>query len=163
MPRINEADIRRAGLLVVIAAAAALTWLLPLPAAEANKRVVLLALHAVLLLGCAAVQLAPAHRAVGDLLRRALPRADAGLRWLGFALCLYAAGDVGVRKAAAAADDNAKSSLVLFLMFLAAVWAVYLSMVTGTGKPAAEEELDGGDADDDMAPFSAAPLVDSKV
>ncbi|CAN6250165.1 unnamed protein product [Urochloa humidicola] len=61
-----EAAIRRAGPLMALAAASAL---MGFPAGA--EHAMLLALHALFLLGCAAVQLAPAHRAVAGLARRA--------------------------------------------------------------------------------------------
>lgn len=78
------------------------------------------------------------------------------------------AGDVRTEVAAYAETSlNKVKDLLLFLMFLAAVWAVYLSMVTGRGaqppRPAAaEEELDGGEVNA-MAPWPARALVDAKV
>jgi hypothetical protein len=125
-----------------------------------------LALHAILLLGCAAVLLSPAHGAVADLARRAteavrrtalgaLARAPTGLlRWLGFAgIVLYA-----LSVAEAASPDTVKDFL-LFLMFLVGVWAVYLSMIrerpqrtpaTAAAEPdaslnRAEEDTDSGE------------------
>ncbi|CAD6262270.1 unnamed protein product [Miscanthus lutarioriparius] len=99
----SEAAIRRAGAVVALAAASVL-MAMGFPAVEERAHVVL-ALHAVLLLGCAAVLLSPAHGAVADLARRrrateasrgttslgASARAPAGLlRWLGFAgILLY--------------------------------------------------------------------------
>ncbi|CAL5025422.1 unnamed protein product [Urochloa decumbens] len=173
-----EVAIRRAGAAVTLAAACAL---MRIPAPEAHEHVVL-ALHAAFLLGAAAVQLAPAHRTVAALVRRAAAQAADGmalgastaglLRWVGFAgglfYALYVAG--GDVRAEASSVDKVKD-LLLFLVFLAAVWAVYLSMVTGRGcapqpRPAApaaveeEEELDGGEEVDAMAPRPARVLVD---
>lgn len=168
----TEAAVRRAGALVAIAAASALTRL---PAAE--HAALALLLHAVFLLGCAAVQLAPAHRAVASLARRAAEAARgmargassaARMRWAGFAgivlLCpLLVAGDV---RTEAAALDRVED-FVLYLMFLEGVWAIHLSMVTGRGTPpppplaavAAEgEKLDGGEVNG-VAPQSARALV----
>ncbi|CAN6236256.1 unnamed protein product [Urochloa humidicola] len=173
----TEAAIRRAGAAVALAAASAL---MHIPTPEAKSHAVL-ALHALFLLGCAAVQLAPAHRAVAGLARRAAEEATrwtvlfsasaAELRWVGFAsvqlYALYVAGG-GMRAEASSPEPDKVKDLLLFLVFLAAVWAVYLSMVTGRGPPqprpaaaAAEEEdeLHGGEVDA-MAPRPARVTVD---
>ncbi|CAL5070002.1 unnamed protein product [Urochloa decumbens] len=167
----TETAVRRAGAAVALAAASAL---MRIPAPEAHEHAVL-PLHVLFLLGCAAVQLAPAHRAVSALARRAAEAARGMalgasaaelLRWVGFdgvlLYALYVAG--GDVRAEASVVDKVKD-LIPFLVFLAAVWAVYLSMVTGRGapqpRPAAEEEddeLHGGDVDA-MAPWSARVLV----
>jgi hypothetical protein len=142
MPQ-TEAAIRRAGALVASA-------LMRLPAAAVH---VSLALHVLFLLGCAAVQLAPAHRAVAGLALRAaeaarargvaaLGASGAGLRRAGLAgILLYALHDAADVRTDVAAAEEASSldkvkAFILFLVFLAAVWAVYLSMVTGRGAPA---------------------------
>ncbi|CAL5070004.1 unnamed protein product [Urochloa decumbens] len=154
-----EAAIRQAGALVALAAASALMLRFP-----ATGHAVLLALHALFLLGCAAVQLAPAHRAVAGLARRAaeaargkvLRASAAGLwRWVGFAgILLYAFYDYEAAEVRAEASSPVKvKAFLLFLVFLGAVWAVYLSMVTGSGAPAprpsaAAAEDDGGELND---------------
>jgi hypothetical protein len=143
----TEAAIRRAGALVAAASASAL---MRLPAGGH----VSLALHVLLLLGCAAVQLAPAHRAVAGLARRAaeaartrevaaLGASGAGLRRAGLAgILLYALHDAADVRTDVAAEEEEEASVdkvkhfLLFFVFLAAVWAVYLSMVTGRGAPA---------------------------
>ncbi|CAL5030001.1 unnamed protein product [Urochloa decumbens] len=168
----TEAAIRRAGAAVAGAAASAL---MRVPAPEAHEHVVL-ALHALFLFGCAAVQLAPAHRAAACLARRAAEEAArgialgasaAGLRWVGFGCVLlyaiYVAGD-DVRAEAEASSVDKVKDLLLFLVFLTAVWAVYLSMVTGRGVPQPrpeeeDDELRGGEVDA-MAPRPARVLVD---
>jgi len=183
----SDAAIRRAGAVLALAAASALIMGFPAVAARAH---VVLALHAILLLGCAAVLLSPAHGAVADLARRrrateasrgttslgASARAPAGLlRWLGFAgillYVLYVAGDVAARNKAAAeavaAWLDTVRDFLLFLMFLVGVWAVCLSMVSGRAVPpprssaVAEEEDPDGVEVNAMAP--ARVVVDSKV
>ncbi|CAD6262268.1 unnamed protein product [Miscanthus lutarioriparius] len=116
------------------------------PAVAARAHVVL-ALHAILLLGCAAVLLSPAHGTVANLARRATAlgapaRAPVGLlRWLGFAgivlYTLYVTGDVAARKEAAAEAEwpDTVKGFLLFLMFLVGVWAVYLSLMRERGGP----------------------------
>ncbi|XP_066347928.1 uncharacterized protein [Miscanthus floridulus] len=135
----SEAAIRRAGAVLALAAASALIMGFPAVAARAH---VVLALHAILLLGCAAVLLSPAHGAVADLARRATAlgataRAPVGLlRWLGFVLyTLYVTGDVAARKEAAAEAEwpDTVKGFLLFLMFLVGVWAIYLSMMWERG------------------------------
>jgi hypothetical protein len=178
----SEAAIRRTGAVVALAAASAL-MAMGFPAIEARAHVVL-ALHAILLLGCAAVLLSPAHGAVADLARRATEavrrtalgasaRAPTGLlRWLGFAgivlYAFYVASDVAARNEAAAeaASLDTVKDFLLFLMFLAGVWAVYLSMIRERGGPpprpaaAAEEDPDYGEVN---AMSLACVVVDSKV
>ncbi|CAN6236257.1 unnamed protein product [Urochloa humidicola] len=154
-----EAAIRRAGALMALAAASAL--MLPF-LAGAEHHAVLLALHALFLLGCAAVQLSPAHRAVVGLARqaaeavrgKALGASAAGLRrWAGFAgIVFYALYEIADVQAEAEALGKVKAFL-LFPVFLGAVWAVYLSMVTGRGAPApqpsaAATEDDGDELND---------------
>ncbi|CAL5070008.1 unnamed protein product [Urochloa decumbens] len=154
-----EAAIRRAGALVALASASAL---MGFPAAE---HPVLLALHALFLLGCAAVQLAPAHRAVTVLAHRAaeaarrkalVAAAAAGLRWwwVGFAgIVLYSLYEYADVQAEASSPDKVNAFL-RFLLFLGAIWAIHLSMVTGRGAPpprpsaAAAAEDDGGEIND---------------
>ncbi|XP_066342915.1 uncharacterized protein [Miscanthus floridulus] len=153
----SEAAIRRAGAVVALAAASAL-MAMGFPAVEARAHVVL-PLHAILLLGCAAVLLSPAHGAVADLARQrrateaargtaalgASARAPAGfsLRWLGFAgivlYTLYMAGYVAARNEAAAeavaAWPDTVRDFLLFLLFLVGVWAVCPPMVRGRAAP----------------------------
>jgi hypothetical protein len=81
---------------------------------------------------------------------------------------LYVDGDVAApaRNEAAASLDTVKGFL-LFLVFLAGVCGVYLSMVRGRGGPpaaaaAAEEHPDGGEVNA-MASRLARVVVDSKV
>ena len=187
----SEAAIRRAGAVVALAAASVL-MAMGFPAVEERAHVVL-ALHAVLLLGCAAVLLSPAHGAVADLARRrrateasrgttslgASARAPAGLlRWLGFAgillYVLYVAGDVAARNKAAAeavaAWLDTVRDFLLFLMFLVGVWAVCLSMVSGRAVPpprssavAAVAEEEDPDGVEVNAMAPARVVVDSKV
>ncbi|XP_066347362.1 uncharacterized protein [Miscanthus floridulus] len=182
----SEATIRRAGAVVALAAASVL-MAMGFPAVEERAHVVL-ALHAVLLLGCAAVLLSPGHGPVADLARRATEasrgttslgasaRAPAGLlRWLGFAgILLYVAGDVAARNKAAveavATWLDTVRDFLLFLMFLVGVWAVCLSMVSGMAVPpprssavaaVAEEEDPDGVEVNAMEP--ARVVVDSKL
>jgi hypothetical protein len=159
----TEAAIRRAGALVALVSASALTRL------PAGGRVSL-ALHVLFLLGCATVQLAPAHCAVSGLARRvaeaartrgvaALSASAAGLRRAGLAgILFYALHDAtDVRTDVAAAEEASSpdkvKAFVLFLVFLAAVWAVYLSMVTGRGAPALPRP--SAAAEDDVGDLNA--------
>lgn len=163
-----EAFTRRAGAAVALAAASALTT--GFPALEPRAHVVL-ALHAILLLGSAAVLLhSPAHGG---------PEAARGttvlgsLRWLGFAGMALSAlhVDGGVAARSEAADEAPRGTVrgfLLFLVFLAGVWGVYLSMVRGRGAPApqprtaTEEDANGGEANA-MSMTDARVVVDSKV
>lgn len=131
---------------MALAAASALTT--GFPALEPRAHVVL-ALHAILLLGCAAVLLlSPAHGG---------PEAARGttvlgsLRWLGFAGMALSALHVDAEEA----PRGTVRGLLLFLVFLAGVWGVYLSMLRGRGAPApqprpsataAEEDANGEEA-----------------
>ncbi|KAG2574777.1 hypothetical protein PVAP13_7KG347800 [Panicum virgatum] len=134
---------RRAGALVGLAAASALVLVLfPAPAAgERRYADLVLALFAALLLGCAAVLLSPARRAVARLARRGVEAAG-GPRWFGFAgVVFYAAyviGDAWRQPPAAAAVSVDKVNG--FLVFLAGVWTVNMSVLAGRGsRPAAAE------------------------
>jgi hypothetical protein len=110
-----------------LALAAASTLIMGFPAVAARAHVVL-ALHAILLLGCAAVLLSPARaRRIAAVARLRRHRA------------LHALRDRRRRarkEAAAEAEwpDTVKGFL-LFLMFLVGVWAVYLSMMRERGGP----------------------------
>lgn len=161
MPRTEEA-LRRAGSVVALAAAAALAcMLLPVPAAvERRYAVLVLALLVALQVGCAAVLLSLARRAVAQLARRALEaareisaapwRAATELRWAGFTatvFCVaYVVGDV--RSEPPAEKDASEDGWLLFLVFLVGVLTVNLSMITGRDSeppPAVEERHDGGE------------------
>ncbi|CAN6229572.1 unnamed protein product [Urochloa humidicola] len=175
----TEAAIRRAGAAMALTAVCAL---MRIPAPEAHRHAVL-ALHALFLLGAAAVQLAPAHRAVAGLARRAAEEAARGmslgggasavwLRRVGFAgvvlYALYYLAGGDVRAAEVSPDKDKVKDLLLFVGFMAAVWAVYLSMVTGRDGapqplPEEEERLDSGEVGAAMAPRPAHVLADSKL
>jgi hypothetical protein len=133
------------------------------------------------LMGFPAVAEAPAYvvLALHVILQAAQPCLDTGLgasgtwilRWLGFACivtyALYVAGDVAApARNEAAASLEAVKGFLLFLVFLAGVCGVYLSMVRGRGGPpaaaAAEEHPDGGELNA-MASRLARVVVDSKV
>ncbi|CAN6269297.1 unnamed protein product [Urochloa humidicola] len=161
----TEAAIRRAGATVALTSACVL---MRIPAPEAHEHV-MLALHALFLLGCAAVANL-ARRAAEAARGMALGASAAWLRRVGFAgVLLYAlyyvaAGDV--RAEASSVDKDKVKDILLFIVFLVAVWAVYLSMVTGRGGPQPlpeEEELDGGEVGAAMAPRPAHTLDDSKL
>ncbi|NP_001168557.1 uncharacterized protein LOC100382338 [Zea mays] len=121
-----EAYTRRAGAAVALAAASALTT--GFPALEPRAHVVL-ALHAILLLGCAAVLLSPAHGDGGPEAARGTTVLGS-LRWLGFAGMALSALHVDAEEA----PRGTVRDLLLFLVFLAGVWGVYLSMVRGRGE-----------------------------
>ena len=150
MPWPEEA-MRRSGALVALAAASALVLVLfPAPAAVDRRYVdLVLALFSALLLGCAAVLLSPARRAVARLARRAVEAAG-GPRWFGFAgVVFYAAYVVGNAwkqppAAAAAVSVDKVNSFLFFLVFLAGVWTV-MSVLTGKGSRSAA--ADGGEVD----------------
>ncbi|KAL6843917.1 hypothetical protein ACP4OV_026488 [Aristida adscensionis] len=155
------AAVRRAGALVAAAAALGLLFVLFPTAQGRNERFTLTTtplMFATLLLGCAAVLLSPAHRAVAEHARRAadasrenfhaLRRAAVEPRWAGFTCIvfytLHAAGDMP-EAAAAEVSVQKVDGLILFLVFLVGVWTVTLSLRTRRApRPAAEEELDGG-------------------
>ena len=150
-----EEDMRRAGALVALAAASALVLMLfPAPATVENRYAdLVLALFAALLLGCAAVLLSPARRAVARLARRGVEAAG-GPRWFGFAgVVFYAAYVIGDAwrqpPSAAAVSVDKVNGFLFFLVFLAGVWTVNMSVLTGRGsRPAAVEgELYGGEVD----------------
>lgn len=157
---------------MALAAASALTT--GFPALEPRAHVVL-ALHAILLLGCAAVLLSPAHGDGGPEAARGTTVLGS-LRWLGFAgmalSALHVDGGVAARsEAAEEAPRGTVRGLLLFLVFLAGVWGVYLSMVRERGAPApqplpaataAEEDANGGEANA-MSMTDARVVVDSKV
>jgi hypothetical protein len=163
MPPSEEAiPIRRAGTLVALAAAAVLVLVLfPAPAALEPRYVVLvLGLFVAFLFGSAAVLLSPAHRADAHLAQRDAEAAGE-LRWVGFTgIAFYAAYVVGLSHArnqppVAAASVDKVNGFILFMVFLAGVWTLNMSVVTVTGRgspppPAAavaEEELGGGEVD----------------
>ncbi|KAL6843919.1 hypothetical protein ACP4OV_026490 [Aristida adscensionis] len=146
------AAVRRAGALVAAASALGLLLVLFPPAAHGrSERVTLtttLAMFATLLLGCAAVLLSPAHRAVAKASREIQRAAEP--RWAGFTcivFCtLHAAGDMPPAAAAGVSVLGVNGGLILFLVFLIGVWTVTLSVRTGRAPrpPAAaveEEQL----------------------
>ncbi|CAN6250164.1 unnamed protein product [Urochloa humidicola] len=164
----TEAAIRRAGAAMAITAACAL---MRIPAPEAHRHAVL-ALHALFLLGAAAVQLAGLARGAARVMALGGGASAAGLRRVGFAgvvlYALYYVAGGDVRAAEASPDKDKVKDLLLFVGFLAAVWAVYLSMITGRGDapqplPEEEERLDGGEVGAAMAPRPAHVLADSKL
>ena len=154
MPWPEEA-MRRAGALVALAAASALVLMLfPAPATVENRYAdLVLALFAALLLGCAAVLLSPARHAVARLARRGVEAAG-GTRWFGFAgVVFYAAYVAGAAwkqpPAPAAVSVDKVNGFLFFLIFLAGVRTVNMSVLTGKGsRPAAAEgELGGWEVD----------------
>ncbi|KAK8449651.1 hypothetical protein SEVIR_7G250875v4 [Setaria viridis] len=163
----TEAAMRRAGAFVTLAAASALVLLLfPAPAAvdRGYELVPILALFVALLLGCAAVLLSPAATAPARAILAVQWRAATAreLRWVGFTAVVFCAGHVVravVREEPAAEEEEVSTDKVgavaiLSLVFLAGVWTVNLSVLTGrvgsrsvTQPPppplqAPEEELD---------------------
>jgi len=148
-----EEDMRRAGALVALAAASALVLVLfPAPAVVDRRYVdLMLALFSALLLGCAAVLLSPARRAVARLGRRPAEAAG-GPRWVGFAGVVFYAGCVvgdAWKEPASVSVGKVIRCFLFFLVFVAGVWTVNMSVLTGRGsRPAAVEgELYGGEVD----------------
>jgi hypothetical protein len=162
----TEAAMRRTGASVALAAASALVILLfPAPAAVERGYVVpVLALFVALLLGCAAVLLSTAAAAAARAILAVQWRTATAreLRWVGFTAAVFCAG-VGhvvrtvVREEPAAAKEEEVSVgkvgavAILFLVFLAGVWTVNLSVGRVGSRPAppppplqeaSEEELD---------------------
>jgi hypothetical protein len=163
----TEAAIRRAAASVALAAASALMLLFfPAPAAVGCEHVLIpiIALFVALLLGCAAVLLSPAANAAARAILAVQWRAVTAreLRWAGFNAVVFCAG-VGhvvrtvVREEPAAAKEEEVSVgkvgavAILFLVFLAGVWTVNLSVGRVGSRPAppppplqeaSEEELD---------------------
>ncbi|KAL6651387.1 hypothetical protein ACP70R_010312 [Stipagrostis hirtigluma subsp. patula] len=140
MSRAAEAAVRRrAGPPLVALVAASALKLVIFPEVAGRRHVALtLALHAVFMLGCAAVLLSPAHRTLAELARRAAEtfrapaRAATELRWAGFACIVFCTvyAAAGRRTETAVGQVN---GFILFLVFLVGVWAVSLSMLTVGG------------------------------
>lgn len=135
---------------MALAAASALVLVLfPAPAAVDRRYVdLVLALFSALLLGCAAVLLSPARRAVARLGRRPAEAAG-GPRWVGFAGVVFYAGCVVGDAWKEPASVSVGKVIRCFLVFVAGVWTVKMSVLTGRGsRPAAVEgELYGGEVD----------------
>ncbi|XP_062230544.1 uncharacterized protein LOC133928297 [Phragmites australis] len=136
-PPETEATMRRTGALLAITSASALV---PFTTVVGSMHVMLmLALFVTLLLGCAMVLLSPAYRDVAVVAVRSLEilaaraRAATGLRWAGLAVIMfYAAGNLRAEAAKGASVDKV-NGFILFLVFLAGVWTVNLSMLTRRG------------------------------
>ncbi|TVT97670.1 hypothetical protein EJB05_57073, partial [Eragrostis curvula] len=119
--------VRRAGAFAALGAASVLLVLVHAAVEEELRRGVLLAAYAVLLLGCGAVLVSPAHRAVADLASRlasqiakkihgASARAKTVMRWAGFACVAFCYAAADVRGAAPA--EKVDNGLLLFPLFL---------------------------------------------
>ncbi|CAN6236258.1 unnamed protein product [Urochloa humidicola] len=142
MSRTEEA-MRRAGPLVALGAASALVLVLFPTHAVERRYVLTLPLFVAFLLGCAAVPFSPAHRAAARRAAEAsweilaVPwRAATGLRWVGFTVmvfcAVYVVGDVPAPAKEELSVDKV-NGLLPFLMLLAGVLAVNLSMLTAWG------------------------------